>query len=191
MFSAFLNWHVNAADALLAAPPVLLLLFRSDALRPRARIALIWVACMFPLSFLLGWADASQANYYRETARKIAVEIGEQPGNRWFVGHWGLQHYLEREGFAPVVPSVLGRTELAEGDWVVSARNVSQLDVYSTLSPYEIRGVWTWKLETRMPLRTTNGDAGGGFYSHHSGYAPFAWSNAPVEVITLGRVMAR
>jgi hypothetical protein len=169
---------------------VLLLLFRNDALRPTTRTALIWVACMIPVSFLLGWADASQANHYRETARKISVEIGNQPGNRWFVGHWGLQHYLEREGFAPVIPPILGRTVLTEGDWVVSARNVSQLDVYSTMNAYTIRGVWTWKLETWLPLRTTNGDAGGGFYSHHSGYAPFAWSDAPVEVITLGRVMA-
>ena len=191
VFTAFLNWHVNAADALLAAPPMLLLLFRSDALRPTARSAALWVACMLPLSFLLGWADAGQANHYREIARKVAIEIGDQPGNRWFVGHWGLQHYLEREGFAPVVPPALGRTVLAEGDWIVSARNVSQLDVYSTLAPYTFRAVWTWRLESWLPLRTTNGDAGAGFYSHHSGYAPFAWSDAPVEVITLGRVIAQ
>jgi len=191
VFTAFLNWHVNAADALLAAPPVLLLLYRNEALRPRARTVLIWVACMLPVSFLLGLTDAAQANHYRETARKIAIEIGQQPGNRWFVGQWGLQHYLEREGFAPVVPPGLRRTVLEEGDWIVSARNVSQIDVRSTLAPYKIRGTWTWELETWLPLRTTNGDAGGGFYSHHSGYAPFAWSNAPVEVITLGRVMPR
>ena len=80
---------------------------------------------------------------------------------------------------------------LAEGDWIVSARNVSQLDVYSTLAPYTFRAVWTWRLESWLPLRTTNGDAGAGFYSHHSGYAPFAWSDAPVEVITLGRVIAQ
>jgi len=160
-------------------------------LRPSARTALLWVACMLPLSFLLGLADAVQANYYRETARKITIEIGPQPGKRFFVGHWGLQHYLEREGFSPVTPPNLRRCVLEEGDWIVSARNVSQIDVRSTLAPYKIRATWTWKLETWLPLRTTNGDAGGGFYSHHSGYAPFAWSHKPVEVITLGRVKPR
>ena len=28
-FSWFLNWHVNAADALLAVPPIVLLIFRN------------------------------------------------------------------------------------------------------------------------------------------------------------------
>ena len=188
VFTAFLNWHVNAAYALLAAPPALLLLFRSSYLRPGKPATAVWVACILAFSLLLGWAEALQVNYYRETARRIAAEIGIQPGRRWFVGHWGLQHYLAREGFEPILPPAFGRSELAPGDWVVSARNVSQLDVYSTLNRYALRAVWSWKLETWLPLRTTNGDAGAGFYSHHSGYAPFAWTEAPIENITLGRV---
>ena len=37
---------------------------------------------------------------------------------------------------------------------------------------------------------TTNADAGAGFYSHHAGYTPFAWSTLPVDEVTLGRVAA-
>jgi hypothetical protein len=40
-----------------------------------------------------------------------------------------------------------------------------------------------------MPLRTTNPDACAGFYSHHYGYVPFAWSRLPFEKLQLGRVL--
>jgi 4-amino-4-deoxy-L-arabinose transferase-like glycosyltransferase len=190
VFTAFLNWHVNAADALLAAPPILLLLFRDGELRPSRRILAVWLALSMPLSMLLAWADMEQANVYRSAARKIAVEIGDQGGARYFVGHWGLQHYLEREGFRAVVPPQYGRSDLEVGDWVASSRNVSQLDVSRNMNEYDIRPVWLWKFESRLPLRTTNADASSGFYSHHSGYVPFAWTDAPLDIVGLGRVVA-
>ena len=56
------------------------------------------------------------------------------------------------------------------------------------MNPYKIRSVWTWRLESRIPLRATNSDAGAGFYSHHSGYAPFGFTTRPIETITLGRI---
>jgi hypothetical protein len=180
---------VNAADALLAAPPALLLLYRSPVLRPPPRAASAWAAGMLVFSLLLAGADAIQANVYREAARRIAHEIGGQPGARWFVGHWGLQHYLEREGFRPVVPPTYGRSELARGDWVATARNVSQLDITVNMNPYVIRPVWAWSYESWLPLRTTNADASAGFYSHHSGYVPFGFTSAPVDRVSLGRVV--
>jgi 4-amino-4-deoxy-L-arabinose transferase-like glycosyltransferase len=189
VFSALLNWHVNAADALLAAPPLLLLLFRDPALRPGPRLVALCVALVLPLSLLLAAADAIQANFYREAAGLVAVEIGERPGARWSVGQWGLQHYLARVGFAPVEPPMYGRSDLAVGDWVATARNVSQMDVDVNMSRYELTRVWTWQERSWLPLRTTNPDAGAGFYSHHYGYVPFAWSRLPVEEIQLGRVV--
>jgi 4-amino-4-deoxy-L-arabinose transferase-like glycosyltransferase len=189
VFSAFLNWHVNAADALLAAPPVLLLLYRHESLRPSRRWAVGCVALMLPLSILLAWADAIQANFYRTAAQGVAAEIGDQPGGRWFVGHWGFQHYLERQGFHSVVPPMYGRSVLAKDDWVVSARNVSQLDVSVNMDRYALREIWRWERRAWLPLRTTNADAGAGFYSHHSGYVPFSWSRLPYETIQLGRVV--
>ena len=129
VFSCLVNWHVNAADALLAAPPALLLLFRDRLLRPSRRAVSIWLALSLSMSWLLMAADSQQADVYRAAARRISGEIGAQPGARWFVGHWGLQHYLEREGFQSVVPPMYGRSDLAKDDWVATARNVSQLDV--------------------------------------------------------------
>jgi hypothetical protein len=188
-FSWFLNWHVNAADALLAVPPVVLLVFRDDELRPSARAFGIWLSVMLPLSLALAWADLLQANVYRDAARKVVVEIGNQAGGRYFVGHWGLQHYLSKEGFESVVPPQYGRSDLEVDDWVATARNISQLDVRQNMDEFKIRPVWTWKFESKFPLRTTNADAGGGFYSHHSGYTPFAWSDEPLDTVGLGRVV--
>jgi 4-amino-4-deoxy-L-arabinose transferase-like glycosyltransferase len=193
-FSLCVNWHVNAADALLAAPPVILLLFRDSALRP-GRCALgVWVAGALILSLLLAASDVTQRDVYRTAARNIALEIGDRPGERWSVGHWGLQYYLEREGFRAVVPAQYersyGRSALEKGDWVASARNVSQLDVSGNMARYRIQPVWTRSVSAWLPLRTTHADSGAGFYSHRVGYTPFAWSRDPLEQIGLGRVAA-
>ena len=189
VFSCLVNWHVNAADALLAAPPALLLLFRDPSLRPSRRAVSIWLALSLPMSWLLMGADAQQADVYRAAARRIAGEIGAQPGARWFVGHWGLQHYLEREGFQSVVPPMYGRSDLAKDDWVATARNISQLDVSQNMRRHTLREVWAWDFESWLPLRTTNADAGAGFYSHHAGYLPFAFSTQPLDRVQLGRVV--
>ena len=190
VWSFFRNWHVNAADALLAAPPLLLLLFRHADLRPGRRFVAACAAGQLALAMLLAWADGIQANFYRSAALRIAAEIGDQPGARWHVGHWGFQHYLAKQGFQPLVPPQYGRSDLAVGDWVASARNVSQLDISRDMNRYVLRAVWTWTERSALPLRTTNADASAGFYSHHSGYVPFAWSTLPVDEVTLGRVVA-
>jgi hypothetical protein len=181
---------VNAADALLAAPPLLLLLFRHPELRPGRRFVAICASGQLALAMLLAWADGIQANFYRSAALRIAAEIGDQPGARWHVGHWGFQHYLAKQGFEPLAPPQYGRSELHVGDWVASARNVSQLDISRDMNRYVLAAVWTWTERSPLPLRTTNADASAGFYSHHSGYVPFAWSTLPVDEVTLGRVVA-
>jgi 4-amino-4-deoxy-L-arabinose transferase-like glycosyltransferase len=189
-FSALVNWHVNAADALLAAPPLLLLIARVHAQVLSARAFGIVTCLLLPLSLALETAEAQQADVYREAARAIGQELRGQPGQRWFVGQWGLQHYLEARDFRPVPPTQLGQASLAVGDWVVSARNVSQLEVARNLARYEIRGVFAYPVESSWPFRTENGDAGAGFYSHHTGYLPFAFSTVPLDEVRLGRVIS-
>ena len=96
---------------------------------------------------------------------------------------------LEEQGFEAVLPPQYGRSVLAIDDWVVTARNVSQLDVSTNMRRYRMREIWAWENRHWLPLRTTNADASAGFYSHHSGYVPFAWSREPVERVQLGRVV--
>lgn len=194
VFSLLVNWHVNAADALLAAPPLILLVLRNRALCPGKRSLVATVMAMLLFTLLLTTSDVAQRAVYRDVAERIRVEIGDQPGRRWFVGHWGFQYYLAREGFEPIVPPqyarLHGRSELEAGDWIVSARNVSQLDVSQTLSHVQVRGVWHWSVPGWLPLRATHADSGGGFYSHHVGYSAFSWHDGPLDEIGLGRVIA-
>jgi 4-amino-4-deoxy-L-arabinose transferase-like glycosyltransferase len=189
VFSSFLNWHVNAADALLAAPPALLLLFRDAELRASKGWVVAALAATLPLSLGLAWADMRQADAYRSAAASIAKEIGTRPGKRYFIGHWGLQYYLERENFEAVVPPQYGRSDLEVGDWIASGRNVSQIDVRRNMNEYEIDVEWNWKFESAVPLRTNHADSGAGFYSHHGGYVPFSRSTASLDTIGLGRVV--
>lgn len=190
-FSLFVNWHVNAADALLAAPPVLLLAGRAG-LAPSRRTAAGWAAVLLALSLTLVASDVRQRDLYREAAAAIAGEIGDAPGARWSIGQWGFQYYLSYQGFEPVrPPQFRGRfpgSVLEAGDWVATARNVSQLDVAGFMAAHGVRPVRVWTYPAPWPLRTTNPDAGGGFYSHHSGFVPFAWSRVPLEEIGLARI---
>ena len=191
VFSALVNWHVNAADALLAAPPLLLLMFRHGA-RPSPRAGALWAASLLAFSLLLTASDVRQRSVYREAAVRIAREIGDAPGARWLVGQWGFQHYLVREGFLPIRPPQyhprFGASTLAAGDWVAVARNVSQLDVAGIMAAYGVERVRVWRFAAWLPLRATNPDAGAGFYTHMAGYVPFAWSWVPLEEIVLARV---
>jgi hypothetical protein len=188
VFSLFVNWHVNAADALLAAPPALLLWFR----RPALRLGTAWLrgcaAAMLAFSLGLAVADTIQSNFYRSVAREIRAQIGDAPGERWFVGNWGFQHYLVAEGFRPVLPFALGDSRLAVGDWLAAPRNVAQQEVGAHEQRYEVVEAGRFERSGDWPLRTTNPDAGAGFYSHRFGYTPFAWSRKAFEIVQLGRV---
>ncbi|HVN39289.1 MAG TPA: glycosyltransferase family 39 protein [Myxococcota bacterium] len=190
-FSLFVNWHVNAADALLIAPPLLLLWLRSPRLAPSPRAQWIVTAAALALSLGLVAADAAQRNAYRTAASQLAAAIGDAPGTRWQVGQWGFQHYLARVGFQPLVPGSARSpgSQLAPGDWVATARNVSQLDVAAYMERFTLKPVDRFVAESRLPLRTTNPDAGAGFYTHHGGYVPFAISRVPLDEIALGRVI--
>jgi hypothetical protein len=188
VFSLLVNWHVNAADALLAAPPALLLWFRRPELRPSTAWLRGCVAGMLLLSLGLAVADAIQANFYRSVAREIRAEIGDAPGARWFVGNWGFQHYLAEQGFRPVLPLALGDSQLAQGDWLAAPRNVAQQEIAAHQQRYEVVEVEHWERAGDWPLRSTNPDAGAGFYSHRFGYTPFAWSRRAFDSVQLGRV---
>ena len=58
---------------------------------------------------------------------------------------------------------------------MVSARNVSQLDVGANTARYRIEPVWRRSVSARLPLRTAHADSGAGFYSHRAAYTSFAW----------------
>jgi hypothetical protein len=108
VFTAFFNWTVAARVLLPAVFPAALLVVRAADDRPSPRAgpaALGWAALpVAGLSLVLALADMHHANasrtYARTTARVFAPAAAD-PGARdrvAFLGHWGFQHYMEREG---------------------------------------------------------------------------------------------
>jgi hypothetical protein len=53
---------------------------------------------------------------------------------------------------------------------------------------FVLERTWSWDFESALPLRSTNFDAGAGFYSQHAGYLPFAFSTQALDRVQLGRV---
>ena len=189
-FSLFVNWHVNAADALLISAPLLLLLLRDPRTSPPLPAQWSFAAIALLLSLGLAYADTTQGNVYRRAAADLDAQLEDSPGARWQVGQWGFQHYVAQRGFQPLLPDTPGGpgSPLAKGDWVATARNVSQLDVAASMRRYDVQPLRSFVYESAWPLRTTNPDAGAGFYSHHGGYVPYAFSAVPLDTIGLGRV---
>jgi hypothetical protein len=135
---------------------------------PRRRPAVIVVASFSTvLGLLLFVVDWHDAHVFQEAMEVTARRIRENEPDAviWYVGHWGLQYYAEREGMRPLVSRPLrytgGRTptpsDLHKGDWIVvpdpedpepMAQQFFALptDTFERRSPIEIPG--------RMPLRT-------------------------------------
>jgi hypothetical protein len=99
---------------------------------------------------------------------------------------------MEREGFRALPPPghpPRGRTPLRAGDWVASARNVSQLDFGARLAPAAFRAIAHWERPGRGPLRVSHADSGASFWSHRIGYLPYAFGRAPLERFQLAQVL--
>jgi hypothetical protein len=100
--------------------------------RPEARrLAYVAIAASALLGLLVDWIDIVDARAQKEgieqTARRLRDE-GTGEATVWYVGHWGLQYYAEREGMRPVVPYDLPantaiplgeRTRFRPGDFLV------------------------------------------------------------------------
>ena len=67
---------------------------------------------------LLAALDGYDAVPEKALAERAAAVI-PAGGRSWYVGHWGFQFYCERAGMAP---AVVGRAELAAGDYLVLPR---------------------------------------------------------------------
>jgi 4-amino-4-deoxy-L-arabinose transferase-like glycosyltransferase len=85
----------------------------AGALRP----VFIYGACVATLYTVTDTRDA-QAD--RESATRamqiVRMDRGSTGSRVWYVGHWGFQHYTEREGMLPVEP---GASRLEPGDFLV------------------------------------------------------------------------
>jgi 4-amino-4-deoxy-L-arabinose transferase-like glycosyltransferase len=177
VFAAFLNWTNNARANLPMVPPVGILIARRLALRGVRSWTPVALALAASLALALGVARADQllAGSAREAAQQLAQRYGQGPGQLWFLGHWGFQYYLEREGARAVD---LEASALAPHDVVLVPTNNTNV----VALPWErFEQVELLELQGQRLLATMSPQVGAGFYSSSWGPLPFAVGAVPSE----------
>ncbi|MHC4395009.1 MAG: ArnT family glycosyltransferase [Planctomycetota bacterium] len=185
IFSAFINWTVNARSLLPMIPVVAIFLARRiDQRSASDEKSVSFFKNAWPLLpaavvvLLLTWVDYAWANSVRTAAKNINKEFGNSQNVVWFQGHWGFQYYMQNYGHSPVD---FLRFRPAAGDIIVkpstntntNVRPVPESKVYLRHS-FEITPC-RW-------LATLNASVGAGFYADVWGPLPFAVGHvAPQE----------
>ena len=166
-----------------ALPPVLLLLERSTSGSPEAvrRRLAATVACLV-LSYSLATADLSFANGYRNYVASLPPLTTSQ---RWFVGHWGLQYYLEATGARAL--SSNGSTRPRRGDEII----IPTYPWPQALPPdLQLEALDRAVLRAPPGLRTFTSEGRACFYADALApgptpiWLPYGISTAPLETIT-------
>jgi hypothetical protein len=113
-------------------------------------LAITAFSALLGLGYFL--VDCEEATAQKEGVDRAVRWIGERnAGNRvWYAGHWGFQHYADREGLTPLVP---GASSVRVGDWIVIPDpHVAQQNV-SWKRP-DVESAFQIELEDALPYRT-------------------------------------
>jgi hypothetical protein len=102
VFTAFVNWTVNARVILPAVFPAVLLTLRWMEALPSREFWRRWTvaaACpVFAISMLVALSDARFAASGRDFAQTTVRRLIQSGSTVYFSGHWGFQYYMEAEG---------------------------------------------------------------------------------------------
>ena len=134
------------------------------------------------LGLALAVADEDLAGSYRDVAERVRATHPDR--TLWFVGEWGFRHYMSRVGGRYLTST---SDSPAPGDIVVrpfvAGMHAMSPSLLARTSLLEQR-----PLESRWPIRVMNFEAKAGYYSHHWGYLPWAFSRAPLDVVDIFEV---
>ncbi|MDO8736254.1 MAG: glycosyltransferase family 39 protein [Thermoleophilia bacterium] len=179
--------HATAKYSLPFLAPLVLLIFREleSGIRSESVVSLV-AAIAVALTFMAGVAVSSADNRLAQAYKDFSMEFGEryQPeGQVWFVGEWGLRHYMEGEGYRYLTSASM---EPAEGDLVVRAGLMDWPLDNSVVQRLEL--VDSTGVRSDDPIRVMNFAANAGLYGSHWGKLPFTFSDRPVETFDIYRV---
>jgi hypothetical protein len=188
MFTAFVNWTINARSVLPLIPAIgILLARRLENIRkasPRRLGASIVIALCLSgsVSLWIARADTELANMARSNAFAIHEGTHGEGGTLWFIGHWGIQYYMESLGAHPLDwlnPQVKG------GDFVVVPYNnlfvVDRSDDFLGLKE-EVRVQLSSHASTICP------ELGAGFYDSHWSLLPYVIGPIPAGHYSIVRL---
>jgi 4-amino-4-deoxy-L-arabinose transferase-like glycosyltransferase len=187
IFTGFLNWTVNVRSVLPLIPAAgILLARRVDALRVtstrwRPAMLAISLALACAVSVWLTWADAELANSARTAATLIEQKTRNQPGQVWFLGHWGFQYYMESFGARAVV---VNAPPHHPGDFLAAP----EFRLLFETRPEFVASREVIQIPMRLGITTIRSELGTGFYSSDFGPLPFAIGPVPPERYELIRL---
>ena len=164
------NYTIAARFILPVLPPlVLLLIYLAETNNVSHKFfgkgAYAVYMIIFAVTILVAHSDYCFANSYRNFSRVVRQTF---PGKRiFFVGHWGFQYYMEKEGFEALD---FEKASLRKGDMVIIASSTSGMysdALVKLMQPYRLyedkkRGIFTLMYPDKA-----------GFYS--GGYGPLPY----------------
>jgi 4-amino-4-deoxy-L-arabinose transferase-like glycosyltransferase len=190
LFTAFLNWTVNARSVLPLIPAAgILLARRLDALGIAFLKPLRWkvaaaLAVSGMVSFCVAQADADWANSARQMASVIRERTQNEAGAVWFQGHWGFQYYMQPLGAAPFD---LDLTAFRPGDLLVTPTG----DLAALPPPRRfVASEEQLDNRLRLPVVTMRSGLEAGFYASVYGSLPFVFGTVPTDQYKLFRIAA-
>lgn len=164
-------------------PPSLIIFAQlADKTEGRLRLLLPRAALGFTLALGLGLAAADQI--WARAALKIPAYLKQNGVDKgFFVGHYGFQYYMEKEGF-----TALEVAEPLKGPaYLIAAKMPDpQKPCRETIARMDL--LEHRAIRSGFPLRVVSPSDHAGFYSSFWGIMPFAVSRAPVEEFALFRV---
>jgi 4-amino-4-deoxy-L-arabinose transferase-like glycosyltransferase len=190
VFTGFLNWAINVRSVLPLIPAAGILLarrvdmLRTTSLRWRPAMLAVALAVAGAVSLWLTWADTELANSARTAATLIEQKTRNQPGEVWFMGHWGFQYYMESFGARAVI---VDDPPQRPGDFLAMAGN----DRLFEMRPEFVSSRDAIQIPMRLGITTIQRELGTGFYSSDLGPLPFAIGPVPPERYELIRLGSR
>jgi 4-amino-4-deoxy-L-arabinose transferase-like glycosyltransferase len=186
IFTAFVNWTINARSILPLIPAAGILLARrldSVSLPQLQRKVALALVLSGVVSIWLAKADADWANSAEDAAIFIHQQTQNQPGTVWFQGHWGFQYYMQALGAHPVD---FLRTGMERGDMLVVPEN--NADAYRVPTAQFVASTNLLQIKLPQPISTMRWRSGAAFYSSFYGPLPFAFGPSETERYYLFRL---
>lgn len=180
VFSAYLNWTVNARSLLPLAPAVAILIARHAT---AARNALIAAgAATAAVALLAGFADQSYANAQRDAAHQLMEHYAADGHRMWFEGHWGFQYYMQQAGAVP-----FGFDQTLHGKDLLVTPSTNTLLLNDEQRPPH-RVIETLTIPMSIPAATVSNPMKAAFYSDYMGPLPYVLGAPPPESYVVRRL---
>jgi len=186
-------FFVAVKHILLFLPPLVILfvIISEEFLKKYAKVYL--AAALF-LTFLSGivvsYADFKYAGVYRDFAYENVKKYKTATNTVWFVGHWGLQYYMEKLGCR-----ALGYDDNspAAGDILIRPLLVMEHQFPSKAVQDRTKVLATYTYTMGFPVRTMNARQNFSFYTNvmllfNPGFLPYYFSTQDLERFVVYRI---